>query len=99
MLAATVGSGKQSVLAVEGERSDGALDDVVVDFDPAILEEERKPSPAGQRVADRLGGLCFLADQRQLLAQPRLQRLDQRAAALLPQVAALVGEPASTSNP
>jgi hypothetical protein len=74
MLGAAVGAGEQSVLAVEGQRADGALDDVIVDFDLAIVEEQRKPSPARQGVADRLGQLGLLADQRQLLAQPRLQR-------------------------
>src|SRR2546429_7062988 len=46
-------------------------------FDPAVFEKEAKASPARQRVADRLGELGFLADQRQLLAQPRVECFDQ----------------------
>src|SRR2546429_9711089 len=60
-------------------------------FDPAVFEKEAKASPARQRVADRLGELGFLADQRQLLAQPRVECFDQRAAAFLADGAALVG--------
>ena len=39
VLGAAVGTGEQGVLAIEGERADGALDHVVVDFDPAVIEE------------------------------------------------------------
>jgi hypothetical protein len=35
MLATPVGPCEQRVLAIEGERADGALDDVGVDLDPA----------------------------------------------------------------
>ena len=59
---------------IEGQRPDGSLHRVVVDFDPAVFEKEAKASTARQRVADRLGELGFLADQRQLLVQPRLGR-------------------------
>lgn len=37
MPGAAVGAGEQGVLARERERPDGALDDVVVDLDPAVV--------------------------------------------------------------
>jgi hypothetical protein len=40
VLGSAVGTGEQSVLAGQGERTDGALDDVVVDFDAAVVEEQ-----------------------------------------------------------
>ena len=75
MLGAAVGAGEQRVLAVEGEGPDGALDDVVVDLDAAVVEEPAQTLPARERVADRLGELGLLADERELVAQPRLERL------------------------
>ena len=91
MLGTAVGAGEQGILAVEGQRTDGALDDVVVDLDAAVVEEQAKALPARQRVADRLGELGLLADELELRAQPRLERVDQRPAALLASRAALLG--------
>jgi hypothetical protein len=91
MLGAAVGSGEQGVLACERERPDGALDDVVVDLDAAVVEEQAEALPARQRVADRLGELGLLADELELVAQPRLERFDQRPAALLADLATLLG--------
>ena len=39
VLGAAVGAGEHGDLAVEGQRADGALDDVVADFDAAVVEE------------------------------------------------------------
>jgi hypothetical protein len=47
MLGAAVGAGEERVFAVERDRADGALDGVVVDFDPAVIEEEAEAGPAG----------------------------------------------------
>ena len=66
MLGADVGAGEQSILAGQGERPDGAFDDVVVDLDAAIVEEQAQALPARQRVADRLGELGLLADELEL---------------------------------
>lgn len=91
MLGAAVGAGEQGVLARQGERPDGALDDVVVDLDTAVVEEQAEALPARQRVADRLGELGLLTDELELVAQPRLERFDQRPAALLADLATLLG--------
>jgi len=40
MLGATIGAGEEGVLARQGKRPDGALDDVVVDLDATIVEEQ-----------------------------------------------------------
>ena len=39
MLAAAVGAGEQCILSIEGERTDGAFDDVGIDLDAAVIEE------------------------------------------------------------
>jgi hypothetical protein len=39
MFGPAIGAGEQSVLAAQGERTDGAFDDVVVDLDAAVVEE------------------------------------------------------------
>src|SRR6185437_2933541 len=64
-------------------------DGVVVDFDLAIFKEQAKTVPTRQRIADRIGELGLLADQRQFLAQPGLEGFDQRTSALLAGGAAL----------
>src|SRR5262249_44131182 len=57
----------------------------------AVLEKEAQPCPARQGIADRVGELGLLADQRQFLAQPGLERLDQGTTALLSNSDALRG--------
>lgn len=69
VLGAAVGLGEEGILAIEGERPNGPFDGVVVDVDAAVVEEQAKPGPARQGVADRLGELGFLTDQRELLPQ------------------------------
>ena len=52
---AAVGAGEQVVLASQRDRPDGALDNVAVDLDAAVVEEAGKSMPARQGVADGLG--------------------------------------------
>ena len=47
VLSAAVRSGEQGVLAVQGQRPDGALDGVVVDLDAAVVEERYPPGLSG----------------------------------------------------
>src|ERR1700737_2255808 len=54
-IAAAVRAGEQMVLAAERDRSDGALDRVVIELDAAVVEEAGERRPSGERVADRLG--------------------------------------------
>src|SRR5258708_32650838 len=95
VLGPAVGAGEECILPIEGERTDGALDGVGVDLDAPVLEEEAEAGPAGEGVADGLGRLDLLAEERELLAQPRLQRLDQRPRALLTGGTTLLGRAAS----
>lgn len=91
MLAAAVGIGEESILAVQCDRPDGAFDDVGVDLDAAVVEEAGEPLPPREGVADRLGELGLLADQAELLAQPWLEHLDDRPALLSARGPSLVG--------
>ena len=52
VLGAAVGPGEQMVPATERDRPDGALDDVAVELDAAVVEEAAQPLPARQRVAN-----------------------------------------------
>jgi hypothetical protein len=54
MLAATVRTGEQGVLAIERDRADGAFDDIGIDLDAAVVDEARQPLPARQYVSDSL---------------------------------------------
>ncbi len=65
------------------ERTDRALDRVAVDLGATIVEETGEALPARERMADRLGELCLLADQPEFVAQPRLEMDDDRAAPFL----------------
>ena len=51
-LGTTIGSGKQVVLAAEGDWANGALDGVVVQFEAAVVEEAAEVVPAVQGVTD-----------------------------------------------
>ena len=62
VVTALVGACEQGVLSIEGERTDGALDGVVVEVDAAIVEEAGQAVPARKRVADRLAETALGAD-------------------------------------
>ena len=63
---ATVGSGKQRVLAIELDRTDRSFDCIVVKFDAAVIDEARESLLARDRVSDGFGELDLLADQTEL---------------------------------
>ena len=48
VLGAAVGPGEQMALAAERDRPDGALDDVAVELDAAVVEEAGSALPARQ---------------------------------------------------
>ena len=91
VLGTAIRAGEECVLAIKRERADGAFDDVVIDFDPAILKEEAEARPTGQGIADCLSELGLLADQGELGAQPGFQVINDRPAAVLADGAALIG--------
>jgi hypothetical protein len=83
VFSAAVGTGEERVLAVESDRANGTFVGVGVDLDAAVVEESRRALPARQRVADRLGELGLLADQRQPFAQPRFEIGERRSAPVM----------------
>ena len=87
---AAVRACEERILAVESDGSDGPFDGVAVDLDAAVVEEAGQALPARERLADRFRKFCLLADQAKLLAQPRFEISDDRAAFFLTHSAALV---------
>ena len=63
--AAASRSCEQGVLSSDCLRSDGALDNVGIDFDPPIAQEAFESGPPGDGVADRLGEFGFPGQARQ----------------------------------
>jgi hypothetical protein len=82
MLAATIGIGEQSVLAIEGYGTDGALDHVGIDVDAPVIEEACKALPAREGVTDRLGDRGFLRDRGELPLKSGLEAVDDRSGPL-----------------
>jgi hypothetical protein len=46
MLGSAIGTCEQCIFAIEGDRPDGALNDVGVDLDPAVIDEAGEAFPA-----------------------------------------------------
>jgi len=90
VVAALVGACEQGILAVESQRADGALDGIVVEIDTAIIEEVDETVPAWERVADRLAEAALGADLSATGFEEPVQVVDDRTAALVTGVAALV---------
>src|SRR5205814_4157880 len=57
MLGASIGAGEEGVFAREGNRPNGSLDHVVVDFDPAVLKKQAQACPARECI--RCGGCRY----------------------------------------
>ncbi len=91
MIAAVVRPGEQGILAIQRERTDGTLDRVAVEFDPAIVEEAGQPLPARERIADRLGERALAAELGELGVEEATKLVDARTALLLSCRAALLG--------
>ena len=91
ILGPAVRAGEESIFAIEGNGSDCALDDIGVDLDAPVVDKARQAVPARQRIADRLGELGLLADQRELVPQPGLERVDDRAGFFLSRRAPSIG--------
>lgn len=83
MFAAAVRASEQSVLAVERDWADSALDDVGIDLDAAVGNEARQPVPTRQCISNGLREFGLLADQIKLGAQPGFELVDDRPALLL----------------
>jgi hypothetical protein len=75
-VAALVRSGEEPVLAAEGDRADGALGGVVVDFDATVVEVSGERRPAGEGVADGLGDGALGRDAGEVGLEAELQGFD-----------------------
>ena len=84
-----------SVLSAQGDGSQRPLDRVVVQLDPAVVQEQDQSGPVAQGVADRLGQGGAPGDPSQLDREPGMQGLDKRLAALLPDRAPLLSRAAA----
>lgn len=86
-----VRSGEEAVLPGDGPGSDGALDDVGVEFDQAIRQESLEDVAPGDGMADGLGQLRFARDARQGLLPEGEQSGDGGGGDGLPRGGANVG--------
>ena len=87
--AAFVGAGEGPVAAPDRDGTQLALGGVVGHAQAAVVEEAGQRGPALEAVVDGLAGVAVLGDPGALLAQPGLQRDDERPAALGAHVHAL----------
>ena len=89
--AALVGAGEEIVLAAERERPDGTFGGVVVDLEPAVVDEARQRKPARERIADGFCQIGFLREFRARRGEPFFERVEQRPGFLLPHSSPFVG--------
>ena len=60
MFGASIGAREQRIFSGKCDRSDGSFDNVVVEFDAAVIDEPCQPLPTRERVADSVGKLDLL---------------------------------------
>lgn len=90
VVAVLVGAGGQRVFAVERKSPDCALDGVVVEIDATIVEEPDETIPAWKSVPDRLAKAALGADLPFTHFGEPVEVIDDRPAALVAGVPALV---------
>src|SRR5215472_14065518 len=90
MLAATIRASEESILPVQSDRADRALHHIGINFDASVVKETREAVPTGECVADRLGELCLLTNQRELGPQPGFEVIENRPAFGLTNGASLI---------
>lgn len=83
MFSAAIRAGEESILAIEGNGTNGTLNDVGVDFDAAVVDEADKPIPTCHGIAVCFGQLGLLADEREFFLEPRLESIRGGTAVLL----------------
>src|SRR5262249_25504733 len=75
-IAAAIRSREQVILATEGHGPYRALDGIVVEIHPAIVEEPAEGRPAGEGIADGVGKTAIGWNAAQFLFEPELHGLD-----------------------
>src|SRR3546814_11236432 len=78
-------------MALERDRPHRPLNRVVVDVDPAIVEEPDEPGPVAQRIVDRLEGRRAAEHAPALGVEPAMQLVDDRPGSRLADGKALFG--------
>ena len=68
--AAAVAAGEQMILAAKSNRTNGTLDRIGIELDPAVIEEAAEAIPATKGVADRLSQTASRRKLRQLALEP-----------------------------
>ncbi len=92
VLSTVIGSGEERVLAVECDRPHRPFDRVRIELDVAVVDEQHKPIPARQHIADRLGDHGTAWHLAQMLAEEAMEFVEHRTAALATRVPTPVGQ-------
>src|SRR3546814_18704633 len=71
-------TGEQGVLARQGDRADGVLDRIGVEFETAVFEESGETRPVAVGIADVAGQGGAGGDSREVLLEPGCQGLEDR---------------------
>ena len=82
--AAAVRAAKQPRFSAQGDTAQRPFGRVVRETDPPVVEESREGWPAFEHVVHDFGDLGMAREPRSFVAQPFLQRLDQRCHLLAP---------------
>src|SRR5262249_61407865 len=89
-MAALVRAGEGPVLTPHCDGADLSLGRVVGHADAAVVEEACERDPSGEAVGNGLADLALAGELGALLAQPSLQRYDERPTALVAHAQALL---------
>jgi hypothetical protein len=89
-VAALIGAGEGPVVATHGDEANLPLGRTVGHAQPAIVEEARECHPSGEAIGDGLGDLALPRELGALFALPSLQCDDERTAALVAHLQALL---------
>ena len=95
--AALVTAGEQGIFSAQRSRPDGALNDIGIDLDAAIVQEPTKTLPVARAVAHGFCDWRTAGDALQLLVEPQAQGFDERTGSGLPFRTALFRGSAGTS--
>lgn len=81
---------KRAFFSIERNGADHALDDIGIDLDTSVVDEAHQDVPTREHIADRLGQLGLLADQRELFSELGLERVEDGARFFLSRITTLV---------
>src|SRR5512147_2050244 len=94
-LSAGIRTGEEPIFPAEGDAADGVFGAVVVDLEPAVVDEAGERRPVAERVAERLGQSALRRQAAELRREPPVQCSQQRLGPFLPDLPPEVGRPAA----